>query len=119
MSQFDRYDVFMKILALIEQDQSVSPKKDELVDRLALLIKPIREVHPSAAAVGEGSEAIEKMPEPFYFISYSRVDGEDFALKLVDQLAAGPPSISGHVVLFETSRSARSTCVAALLRTRR
>ena len=33
------------------------------------------------------------MPEPFYFISYSRLDGEDFALKLGDQLAAGPPSI--------------------------
>lgn len=28
------------------------------------------------------------MPEPFYFISYSRVDGEDFALKLGDQLTA-------------------------------
>jgi hypothetical protein len=33
------------------------------------------------------------MPGPFYFISYSRVDGEDFALKLGDQLTAGPPSI--------------------------
>jgi hypothetical protein len=29
----------------------------------------------------------------FFFISYSRVDGEDFALKLADQLTAGPPSI--------------------------
>lgn len=33
------------------------------------------------------------MPETFYFISYSRVDGEEFALRLGDQLAAGPPSI--------------------------
>jgi hypothetical protein len=33
------------------------------------------------------------MSEPLYFISYSRVDGEDFALKLGDQLTAGPPSI--------------------------
>jgi hypothetical protein len=33
------------------------------------------------------------MPEPFYFISYSPVDGEDIALKLGDQLVAGPPSI--------------------------
>jgi TIR domain len=33
------------------------------------------------------------MPEPFYFISYSPVDGEDIALRLGDQLAAGPPSI--------------------------
>ena len=33
------------------------------------------------------------MPEPLHFISYSRVDGEDFAIKLADQLTAGPPSI--------------------------
>jgi tetratricopeptide (TPR) repeat protein len=33
------------------------------------------------------------MPEPFYFICYSRVDGEDLALQLGDRLAAGPPSI--------------------------
>ena len=33
------------------------------------------------------------MSEPLHFISYSRVDGEDFALKLGDQLTAGPPSI--------------------------
>ena len=33
------------------------------------------------------------MDEPFYFICYSRRDGEDIALKLADQLAAGPPSI--------------------------
>jgi hypothetical protein len=33
------------------------------------------------------------MPEPFYFISYSPVDGEEIALTLGDQLAAGPPSI--------------------------
>ena len=33
------------------------------------------------------------MPEPFYFISYSPVDGEEIALRLGDQLAAGPPSI--------------------------
>ena len=33
------------------------------------------------------------MAEPFYFICYSRRDGEDIALKLADQLAAGPPSI--------------------------
>jgi TIR domain len=31
--------------------------------------------------------------DPFYFISYSRIDGEDFALKLSDQLDAGPPRI--------------------------
>lgn len=29
----------------------------------------------------------------FYFLCYSRRDGEDLALKLADQLAAGPPSI--------------------------
>jgi hypothetical protein len=33
------------------------------------------------------------MPGTFYFISYSRVDGEDFALNLGEQLTAGPPSI--------------------------
>jgi hypothetical protein len=33
------------------------------------------------------------MPEPFYFICYSRRDGEDAVLALADQLAAGPPSI--------------------------
>jgi len=32
--------------------------------------------------------------EPFYFICYSSQDGEEFALQLADQLAAGPPSIS-------------------------
>jgi tetratricopeptide (TPR) repeat protein len=30
----------------------------------------------------------------FYFISYSSVDGKQFALKLADKLAAGPPEIS-------------------------
>ena len=29
----------------------------------------------------------------FFFISYSSVDGKDFALKLANELAAGPPSI--------------------------
>jgi hypothetical protein len=33
------------------------------------------------------------MSEPFYFICYSRRDGEDVVLTLADQLAAGPPSI--------------------------
>jgi hypothetical protein len=33
------------------------------------------------------------MAEPFYFICYSRRDGEKIALTLADQLAAGPPSI--------------------------
>lgn len=33
------------------------------------------------------------MPEAFYFISYSRVDGEAFALELGDHLTGGPPSI--------------------------
>jgi hypothetical protein len=33
------------------------------------------------------------MAEPFYFICYSRRDGEEIALTLADQLAAGPPSI--------------------------
>ena len=33
------------------------------------------------------------MPGTFYFISYSRVDGGEFALRLGDQLTAGPPSI--------------------------
>ena len=33
------------------------------------------------------------MAEPFYFICYSRRDGEDIVLTLADQLAAGPPSI--------------------------
>lgn len=33
------------------------------------------------------------MADPFYFICYSRRDAEDIALKLADQLAAGPPSI--------------------------
>src|SRR5688572_1855537 len=27
-----------------------------------------------------------------YFVSYSRVDGADFALRLADELQAGPPS---------------------------
>jgi hypothetical protein len=31
--------------------------------------------------------------QPHYFICYSRRDGEDIALRLGDQLAAGPPSI--------------------------
>ena len=29
----------------------------------------------------------------FFFISYSSVDGQDFAIKLGDKLAAGPPAI--------------------------
>ena len=33
------------------------------------------------------------MAEPSYFICYSRRDGEEIALTLADQLAAGPPSI--------------------------
>lgn len=33
------------------------------------------------------------MTESFYFICYSRRDGEDIVLTLADQLAAGPPSI--------------------------
>jgi hypothetical protein len=33
------------------------------------------------------------MPQPFYFICYSRVDGEDLAFQLGDRLEAGPPSI--------------------------
>jgi hypothetical protein len=33
------------------------------------------------------------MPESFYFISYSPIDGEEIALRLGDQLAMGPPSI--------------------------
>ena len=33
------------------------------------------------------------MAEPFYFICYSRSDGEDLVVTLADQLAAGPPSI--------------------------
>jgi len=31
------------------------------------------------------------MAEPFYFICYSRSDGEDLVVTLADQLAAGPP----------------------------
>jgi tetratricopeptide (TPR) repeat protein len=34
------------------------------------------------------------MPEPFYFISYSQADANEVALRLGDQLSAGPPSIS-------------------------
>jgi len=34
------------------------------------------------------------MAEPFYFICYSRADGENVVLTLADQLAAGPPSIN-------------------------
>jgi hypothetical protein len=33
------------------------------------------------------------MAEPFFFLCYSRRDGEEIALTLADQLAAGPPSI--------------------------
>jgi hypothetical protein len=33
------------------------------------------------------------MTEPFYFISYSPVDGEQIALRLGDQLTGGVPSI--------------------------
>ena len=33
------------------------------------------------------------MAETFYFICYSRQDGEEIAITLADQLAAGPPSI--------------------------
>jgi len=33
------------------------------------------------------------MAESFYFICYSRSDGEDLVVALADQLAAGPPSI--------------------------
>lgn len=33
------------------------------------------------------------MAEPFYFICYSGRDGGDIAIRLADQLAAGPPSI--------------------------
>jgi len=33
------------------------------------------------------------MAEPFYFICYSRSDGEELVVTLADQLAAGPPSI--------------------------
>jgi hypothetical protein len=33
------------------------------------------------------------MAESFYFMSYSHVDGEDIALRLGNQLAAGPPRI--------------------------
>jgi hypothetical protein len=33
------------------------------------------------------------MGEPFFFVCYSRRDGEDIVLTLADQLAAGPPSI--------------------------
>ena len=29
----------------------------------------------------------------FFFISYSAVDSKDFALKLADEMAAGPPAI--------------------------
>jgi hypothetical protein len=32
------------------------------------------------------------MPEAFYFICYSRVDGQEIVLTLGDRLAAGPPS---------------------------
>ena len=33
------------------------------------------------------------MAEPFFFICYSRRDGQDLALNLADKLVAGPPSI--------------------------
>src|SRR4051812_24454706 len=33
------------------------------------------------------------MTQSFYFICYSSQDGEDIALRLADQLVAGPPSI--------------------------
>jgi TIR domain-containing protein len=33
------------------------------------------------------------MQEPFYFICYSSVDGQEIVLTLADRLAAGPPSI--------------------------
>ena len=33
------------------------------------------------------------MAEPYYFVCYSRVDGNDVALTLADRLEAGPPSI--------------------------
>jgi hypothetical protein len=41
----------------------------------------------------ENANASEFMAVPFYFICYSRRDGEEIALTLADQLAAGPPSI--------------------------